>query len=94
MPGRSGARQQADRTDTPPRRSAGLLLIRRYTREPGVRNLERQLAMLSRKAVKELTLSRNKSVLVEAKNVADYIGVPSSATTTSRSGTTVASGDR
>jgi ATP-dependent Lon protease len=53
-----------------------LLLIRRYTREAGVRNLERQLATLIRKAVKELALTKKKSVLVEAKNVADYIGVP------------------
>jgi ATP-dependent Lon protease len=53
-----------------------LLLIRRYTREAGVRNLERELSTLIRKAVKELTLSKKKSVLVGAKNVADYIGVP------------------
>jgi ATP-dependent Lon protease len=53
-----------------------LLLIRRYTREAGVRNLERELSTLIRKAVKELTLSKKKSVLVEAKNVGDYIGVP------------------
>jgi ATP-dependent Lon protease len=71
-----------------------LLFIRRCTREPGVRNLERQLATLIRKAVKEPTPSRKKSVLVEAKNVADYIGVPSSATTRSRTRTTVATGGR
>src|SRR6266436_5999939 len=53
-----------------------LLLIRRYTREAGVRNLERELSTLIRKAVKELTLTKKKSVLVEAKNVGDYIGVP------------------
>jgi ATP-dependent Lon protease len=55
-----------------------LLLIRRYTREAGVRNLERELSTLMRKAVKELTASKRKSVLVEAKNVADYIGTPKS----------------
>src|ERR1700739_4667206 len=53
-----------------------LLLIRRYTREAGVRNLERELSTLIRKAVKELTLAKKKSVLVEANNVGDYIGVP------------------
>ncbi len=53
-----------------------LLLIRRYTREAGVRNLERELSTLIRKAVKELTLSKKKSVLVDAKTVSDYIGVP------------------
>jgi ATP-dependent Lon protease len=53
-----------------------LLLIRRYTREAGVRNLERELSTLIRKAVKELTLTKKKSVLVDAKSVSDYIGVP------------------
>src|SRR5881296_3819435 len=53
-----------------------LLLIRRYTREAGVRNLERELSTLIRKAVKELILSKKKSVKVEANNLADYLGVP------------------
>src|SRR5437588_4301452 len=53
-----------------------LLLIRRYTREAGVRNLERELSTLIRKAVKELTLTKKKSITVEAKTVSDYIGVP------------------
>ncbi|HEY6993985.1 MAG TPA: endopeptidase La, partial [Xanthobacteraceae bacterium] len=53
-----------------------LLLIRRYTREAGVRNLERELSNLIRKAVKELTLSKKKAITVEAKTVADYLGVP------------------
>src|SRR6266550_2124992 len=53
-----------------------LLLIRRYTREAGVRNLERELSTLIRKAVKELTLSRKASITVDAKAVGDFIGVP------------------
>ncbi len=53
-----------------------LLVIRRYTREAGVRNLERELSTLIRKAVKELILSKTKSITVEAKTVADYLGVP------------------
>jgi ATP-dependent Lon protease len=53
-----------------------LLVIRRYTREAGVRNLERELSTLIRKAVKELTLSKTKTITVEAKTVADYLGVP------------------
>ena len=53
-----------------------LLLIRRYTREAGVRNLERELSTLIRKAVKELTLSKKKSITVEATTVSDYLGVP------------------
>jgi len=53
-----------------------LLLIRRYTREAGVRNLERELSTLIRKAVKELTLSQQKSITVTGKTVPDYLGVP------------------
>src|SRR5271166_2516864 len=53
-----------------------LLLIRRYTREAGVRNLERELSTLIRKAVKELILSKKKSITVEANTVSDYLGVP------------------
>src|SRR5437667_2265927 len=53
-----------------------LLVIRRYTREAGVRNLERELSTLIRKAVKELMLSEKKSVKASADNLADYLGVP------------------
>ncbi len=51
-------------------------VIRRYTREAGVRNLERELATLARKSVKELILSKRKSVKVTGKNLEDYLGVP------------------
>jgi ATP-dependent Lon protease len=54
-----------------------LTIIRRYTREAGVRNLERELSTLIRKAVKELMLTpKKKSVKVTAKNLSDYLGVP------------------
>jgi ATP-dependent Lon protease len=53
-----------------------LLMIRRYTREAGVRNLERELSTLIRKAVKELMMSKKKSVKVTAENLSDYLGVP------------------
>jgi ATP-dependent Lon protease len=53
-----------------------LLLIRRYTREAGVRNLERELSTLIRKAVKELTLEQKTSITVDAQNVPNYLGVP------------------
>ena len=53
-----------------------LTVIRRYTREAGVRNLERELSTLIRKAVKELIMSTKKSVMAEANNLADYLGVP------------------
>jgi ATP-dependent Lon protease len=51
-------------------------IIRRYTREAGVRNLERELSTLSRKAVKELMISKKKSVRVTGENLGDYLGVP------------------
>jgi ATP-dependent Lon protease len=53
-----------------------LTMIRRYTREAGVRNLERELSTLIRKAVKELTIKKTDSVQVTAKSLADYLGVP------------------
>jgi ATP-dependent Lon protease len=56
--------------------AALLTIIRRYTREAGVRNLERELSTLIRKAVKELILSQKKSVKASADNLADYLGVP------------------
>ena len=53
-----------------------LTIIRRYTREAGVRNLERELSTLIRKAVKELTISKKQSVQVTDKTLPDYLGVP------------------
>src|SRR5712672_2280500 len=53
-----------------------MLLIRRYTREAGVRNLEREISNLSRKAVKELMTSKKKNVRVTAENLSDYLSVP------------------
>ena len=53
-----------------------LTIIRRYTREAGVRNLERELSTLIRKAVKELTISKKESVQVTDKVLAEYLGVP------------------
>jgi ATP-dependent Lon protease len=53
-------------------------VVRRYTREAGVRNLERELNTLARKAVKELVMSkgRKKKGKITAKNMADFLGVP------------------
>lgn len=50
-------------------------IIRRYTREAGVRNLERELAKLSRKVVKELLTSKKKKIRITARNLSDYLGV-------------------
>ena len=63
-------------------------LIRLYTREAGVRNLEREIANLTRKAVKEILLSQGKdgkkgkakrailNVRVTRRNLGKYAGVP------------------
>ncbi len=53
-------------------------VVRRYTREAGVRNLERELNTLARKAVKELVMSKGKKkkVRITAKTMADFLGVP------------------
>jgi len=53
-----------------------LMLIRRYTREAGVRNLERELANLIRKAVKEILLSKVPRVDVTIANLPDFLGPP------------------
>ncbi|MDZ7627877.1 MAG: endopeptidase La [Parvularculaceae bacterium] len=51
-------------------------LIRRYTREAGVRSLERELARLARKAVRDLEMAKAKKVEITDANLADYAGVP------------------
>jgi ATP-dependent Lon protease len=53
-----------------------ITLIRRYTREAGVRNLERELSNLIRKAVKELMTSKKKKIAVNTDNLSDFLGVP------------------
>jgi ATP-dependent Lon protease len=50
-------------------------IIRRYTREAGVRNLEREIAKMARKSVKELLTTKKKSIKVSMKNLEDYLGV-------------------
>ncbi|WP_189988643.1 endopeptidase La [Thalassobaculum fulvum] len=50
-------------------------LIRYYTREAGVRNLERELANLTRKAVKEILSTGKKKVAVTRKNLDTFAGV-------------------
>ncbi len=51
-------------------------LVRLYTREAGVRNLERELANLARKAVKELSTKSRTSVRVTRRNLDKFAGVP------------------
>jgi len=51
-------------------------MIRRYTREAGVRSLERELAKMARKAIKELLTSSKKTIKFSTENLQDYLGVP------------------
>jgi ATP-dependent Lon protease len=50
-------------------------MIRHYTREAGVRNLERELAKLTRKAVTKIIKGETKAVNVTADTLDDYLGV-------------------
>src|ERR1051325_2582293 len=50
-------------------------LIRYHTREAGVRNLEREIANLARKAVKDIVSHKAESVVVTPENVDTYAGV-------------------
>jgi ATP-dependent Lon protease len=50
-------------------------LIRYHTREAGVRSLEREIANLARKAVKEIDTHKSKAVEVTPENVDTYAGV-------------------
>jgi ATP-dependent Lon protease len=52
-------------------------IVRYYTREAGVRNLEREIAKIARKAVKSLLLEKKKnaSVTVNSKTLDKYLGV-------------------
>jgi ATP-dependent Lon protease len=50
-------------------------LIRYFTREAGVRNLEREIANLARKSVKEIVTKKTKKVMVTRKNLDKYAGV-------------------
>ena len=51
-------------------------LLRRYTREAGVRNLERELSNTVRKAVKDIVLEKRKSVVVTPTVLEEYLGPP------------------
>jgi ATP-dependent Lon protease len=50
-------------------------IVRYYTRESGVRNLEREIATLTRKAIKQIMMGEKDSVTVNARNLENYLGV-------------------
>ena len=51
-------------------------LIRLYTREAGVRNLEREIARLARKAVRDIEMKDLKTVTITDENLSEFSGVP------------------
>ncbi len=58
-------------------KSTILSIVRRYTKEAGVRNLERTIATICRKTAKEiLKKGKDTKVSVTAKNLPKYLGVP------------------
>ena len=50
-------------------------IIRNYTREAGVRNLEKEISKVCRKAVKYIETSKHKKVTLDDKNLQKYLGV-------------------
>ncbi len=56
--------------------SALLEIVRRYTREAGVRSLERELSKIARKSVTRIIRKTDKTVVVNAENLETYLGVP------------------
>ena len=50
-------------------------LVRYYTREAGVRTLEREIARLARKSLRQILEGKAKSVTVTSENLSDYAGV-------------------
>jgi ATP-dependent Lon protease len=53
-----------------------LEIIQRYTREAGVRNLERELAKIARKSVKELLTTDKKVIKINKDNLEDFLSIP------------------
>ena len=56
--------------------NAILMAIRRYTREAGVRNLEREIASICRKVARETLKNPEEKIKVSCKNVGHYLGIP------------------
>ncbi len=50
-------------------------IIRHYTRESGVRNLEREISKITRKVVKKVVSGEEKKVTVNSDNISDFLGV-------------------
>ena len=51
-------------------------IIRSYTKESGVRNLEREISKVARKVVKKVVSGEEKEVKINKENLSDFLGVP------------------
>ncbi len=56
--------------------SAVLTTISQYTREAGVRNLEREIANLCRKVAKKIAEGKQKNFLITSRNLHKFLGIP------------------
>jgi len=52
-----------------------LEIVRRYTKESGVRGLEREISKLARKSVKEIVTKKKETIEISADNIDEYLGV-------------------
>jgi len=50
-------------------------VIRSYTKESGVRSLERELSKVARKSVKEIVSNKSTKIKLDQNNISDYLGV-------------------
>ena len=50
-------------------------VVRGYTKESGVRNLEREISKVARKTVKNILTTNSKSISINSKNLPDYLGI-------------------
>ena len=50
-------------------------IIRSYTKESGVRNLEREISKVTRKVVKKVVSGEEKEVTIDLKNLSNYLGI-------------------
>ena len=50
-------------------------VIRSYTKESGVRSLERELSKIARKSVKEIVSNKSKTIKLDENNISHYLGV-------------------
>jgi ATP-dependent Lon protease len=50
-------------------------IIRSYTKESGVRNLEREISKVARKVVKKVVTEEEKEIKIDLENLADYLGI-------------------